>query len=102
MLEPIFDGSMSMPPTTSIQFFSAASLTDSTPMGPRPNCATFTFCGTAGLLASVVFQDVARGSVAPRAGQTLYAPGEWIQISSHRGSSGEAGGFSPGNSGPGG
>ena len=41
---PTFAGSISTPPTKSIQSFSAASLTVSMPIGPRPNCATFTFC----------------------------------------------------------
>src|SRR5438132_673623 len=37
---PVFAGSMSIPPTRSIHGFSAASLADSMPMGPRPNWAT--------------------------------------------------------------
>src|SRR4051794_3047976 len=51
MVLPTLAGSMSTPPTKSIQLFSRASLTDSMPMGPRPNWATLILdCTGAALL----------------------------------------------------
>src|SRR5438128_339480 len=48
---------MSIPPTISIQLFSAASRTDSIPMGPRPNCATLTLFKRDSLFRNALFTE---------------------------------------------